>query len=166
MPIDPEFPKNHKTEAVHKHQDPEYFHFIWGPGRLADASKEQNVVDAYAARGEELVPLGVHGTSVAVDWDVCIADGQCVEVCPVQVYEWYRTAVDVPAKDVSGSPSPGTGEAQSKDGRKDYTDKSDPIREKDCIWCMACVTVCPVGAIKVDQSNVQLHEQAKATFTM
>ena len=48
--------------------------------------------------------------------------------------------------------------------RADYTDKSDPIREKDCIWCMACVTVCPTKAIKVDQSNVQSHEQAISAF--
>ena len=82
------------------------------------------------------------------------------------MYPWNRTAVDVPAKDVSGIPSPVTGEAQSKDGWKDYTVNSYPIREKVCIWFMACVSVCPVGAIKVDQSNVQVHEQAKATFKM
>ncbi|MDE1862686.1 MAG: ferredoxin family protein [Thaumarchaeota archaeon] len=164
MPIDPDFPKNHKVVGIHKHQDPDYFHFVWGPGRLADASENDDVKKAYAERGEELVPLGVHGTFVSVDWDVCIADGGCIEVCPVQVYEWYRTAVDVPAKDVPSTSSPGTGENQKKDGRKDYTDKSDPIREKDCIWCMACVTVCPVGAIKVSQANVPFHEKARETF--
>ncbi|MDE1828687.1 MAG: 4Fe-4S binding protein [Thaumarchaeota archaeon] len=62
------------------------------------------------------------------------------------------------------STSPGTGECQSKNGRKDYTDKSDPIREKDCIWCMACVTVCPVSAIKVAQSNIEFHDKAKESF--
>ncbi len=39
-----------------------------------------------------------------------------------------------------------------KEERKDYTDKADPIREHDCIWCMACVSVCPPQAIKVDQA--------------
>jgi ferredoxin len=34
------------------------------------------------------------------------------------------------------------------------------IREHDCIWCMACVSVCPTGAIKVDQSNFEFHEKA------
>jgi hypothetical protein len=29
--------------------------------------------------------------------------------------------------------SAGTGENQAREGRKDYTDKSDPIREYDCI---------------------------------
>jgi hypothetical protein len=33
--------------------------------------------------------------------------------------------------------SAGTGDDRSRDGRKDYTDKSDPIRDYDCIWCMA-----------------------------
>ena len=37
---------------------------------------------AYKARGEEYVPLGVHGTMVAVDWDSCYADGACIEACP------------------------------------------------------------------------------------
>jgi len=38
--------------------------------------------------------------------------------------------------------------------RKDYTDKSDPVREHDCIWCMACVTVCPTTPIKVKKANL------------
>ena len=46
---------------------------------------------AYSTRGEELVPIGVHGTMVAVDWDACYADGSCIEVCPVKLYEWART---------------------------------------------------------------------------
>jgi hypothetical protein len=37
--------------------------------------------------------------------------------------------------------SAGIGENRDREGRKDYTDKSDPVRESDCIWCMACVTV-------------------------
>ena len=32
---------------------------------------------------------------------------------------------------------------------KDRTDKCDPIREADCIFCNACVTACPVSAISV-----------------
>ncbi len=33
----------------------------------------------------------------------------------------------------------------NKEDRADYTAKSGPIREHDCIWCMACVTVCPTS---------------------
>ncbi|MGA7370510.1 MAG: hypothetical protein WBX01_15375 [Nitrososphaeraceae archaeon] len=29
---------------------------------------------------------------------------------------------------------------RDREGRRDYTDKSDPIIEYDCIWCMACVS--------------------------
>jgi len=30
--------------------------------------------------------LGIHGTHVAVDYDICIADGACLENCPVDVF--------------------------------------------------------------------------------
>ena len=59
--------------------------------------------------------------------------------------------------------SAGTGSTVKED-RKDYTDKSDPIREHACIWCMACVSVCPAQAIKVDQSNLEFYEKAAGTF--
>lgn len=57
-----------------------------------------------------------------------------------------------------------TGENHNRDGRKDYTDKSDPVRESDCIWCIACVTVCSTQAIKVDEANLNIHNmKAKET---
>ncbi len=68
----------------------------------------------------------IHGTNVAVDWEVCNGDAVCVQVCPVNVFEM----VSVPGYHVSDQ-------------------KSDPIREKDCIQCMSCETQCPVQAIKV-----------------
>ena len=49
--------------------------------------------------------------------------------------------------------------------KKDYTDKSDPVREHDCIWCMACVTVCPTQAIKVDETNREVHKTTAAEIT-
>ena len=100
---------------------------------------------------------------VAVDWDSCVADGACIEACPVQVFQWYRTEMDIPAKDVVGKTFAGTG-SSVKEERKDKTDKADPIREHDCIWCMACVSVCPPLAIKVDQSNLEHHEKAAGTY--
>jgi ferredoxin len=51
-----------------------------------------------------------------------------------------------------------------REGRIDYTDKSDPIRERDCNWCAACVAVCPPQAIKVDQASLAYHQQADQTF--
>ena len=92
-------------------------------------------------------------------WGEGRSDGACIEACPVQVFQWYRTEKDIPAKDVVGQTFAGTG-SDVKDERKDLTDKADPIREHDCIWCMACVSVCPPQAIKVDQSNVEKHESA------
>ncbi len=164
MPIDTEFPKNNQVIGKHKHSDGEHFHFVWGPGKTAEAAENEDVKKAYEAKGEELVPLGVHGTMVAVDWDSCYADGACIEACPVQVFQWYRTEQDVPAAEMKDATSSGEGENSLKDGRKDYTDKSDPIREHDCIWCMACVSVCPPQAVKVDQASLEFHEKASGTF--
>ncbi|MDH3656814.1 MAG: ferredoxin family protein [Nitrosopumilus sp.] len=169
MPIAENFPEGLKPTGKISLSDGNY-HIMWGPGKTAntDGSKpealtDQDVVAAYKARGEEQVPLGVSGTMVAVDWDSCIADGACIEACPVQVFQWYRTEKDIPAKDVVGQTFDGTG-SDVKDERKDSTDKADPIREHDCIWCMACVSVCPPQAIKVDQANVEAHQRAAETL--
>jgi NAD-dependent dihydropyrimidine dehydrogenase PreA subunit len=165
MPIDQNFPKNHRVIGKHKHADREHFHFVWGPGRSdAESSTQEEVQAEYKGRGEEYVPLGVHGTMVAVDWDSCIADGACIEACPVQVYQWYKSEQDLPAIEMQNATSEGTGDNSLRDGRIDYTDKSDPILEHDCIWCMACVSVCPLQAIKVDQANLEFHEKAAGAF--
>ncbi len=169
MPIPENFPEGLKPLGKISISDGN-FHLMWGPGRTknADGSQveslaDEEVVAAYAARKEEQVPLGISGTMVAVDWDSCIADGACIEACPVQVFQWYRTEKDIPAKDVVGQTFEGTGK-DVKDERKDLTDKADPIREHDCIWCMACVSVCPPQAIIVDQSNLEAHENAAKTL--
>ncbi len=70
--------------------------------------------------------LGIHGTYTAVDWDVCVGDGVCISVCPVALYEW----------------------AETPDNAKSAK-KSDPVREKECIQCLACETQCPEQAIKI-----------------
>ena len=169
MPIAENFPEGLKAVGKISISDGN-FHLMWGPGKTTntDGSKAESLVDAdvvaaFGARKEEQVPLGVSGTMVAVDWDSCIADGACIEACPVQVFQWYRTEKDIPAKDVVGQTFEGTG-SDVKDERKDLTDKADPIREHDCIWCMACVSVCPPQAIKVDQANVEAHETAAKTL--
>ncbi len=164
MPIDQDFTKKYKVTGKHELDDGKNFHYVWGPGKAnAEAAQDLNVLAAYKSRGENIEPLGVHGTYVAVDWDSCIADGACLESCPVDVFEWFRNAVDVPAKDAPNTKSPGGGGA-SRGDRKDYTDKADPIREGDCIWCMACVSVCPPQAVLVEQKNQQAHETANQTY--
>src|SRR5215212_9313084 len=64
--------------------------------------------------------LGIWGQEVSNDFDICVADGACIEACPVNVFEWL---------DTPGHP------ASDK--------KAFMIREKDCIFCMACENVCP-----------------------
>ncbi|MDQ4073805.1 MAG: 4Fe-4S binding protein [Thermoproteota archaeon] len=70
--------------------------------------------------------LGIWGTDVCVDFDICVSDGACLEACPVNVYEWL---------DTPGHPA---------SERKPFM-----IREKDCIFCLACENVCPPQAIKI-----------------
>ncbi|MBX0285293.1 4Fe-4S dicluster domain-containing protein [Haloarcula salinisoli] len=102
MAIDPEFETS--RDVVEQHEG----HDVWGPV-------------------EEPETLGIHGTHVAVDFDICIADGACLEDCPVDVFEWVDTP-DHPESEI----------------------KADPTHEDQCIDCMLCVDVCPVDAIDVD----------------
>jgi len=160
MPIAENFPEGLKPLGKILHSDGEHYHVMWGPGKEgAEAANNDEVKAAYKARNEELVPLGVSGTMVAVDWDSCVADGACIEACPVQVFQWYRTEKDIPAVKAINETFEGTGETE-KENRHDLSDNADPIREHDCIWCMACVSVCPPQAIKVDQSNQEHHDKA------
>ncbi|ACP54693.1 4Fe-4S dicluster domain-containing protein [Saccharolobus islandicus] len=101
MGIDPNYRQNRQVVGVHEG------HKIYGP------------VD-------EPKVLGIHGTIVGVDFDVCIADGSCITACPVNVFRWF----DTPGNPVSEK-------------------KADPFNEQACIFCMACVNVCPVAAIDV-----------------
>ncbi len=101
MPIDSDFQKNRKTVGKCKGHD------VWGPV-------------------EPPTRLGIHGTTVAVDWDICEGDGVCIDVCPVNVFDWADTP-----------------------GHPTSEKKSDPAREPDCIQCLACEVQCPVQAIKI-----------------
>ena len=65
---------------------------------------------------------------------------------------------------MANATSEGTGDDHNREGGKDYTDKPDPIREGACIWCMACVTVCPTNSNKVDEVNLQIHEDQAQKF--
>src|SRR3712207_7023989 len=59
----------------------------------------------------EIYTLSLHDAlPICIDFDICVADGACIEACPVNVYEWLETP---------GHP------ASDK--------KAFMIREKDCI---------------------------------
>ena len=72
--------------------------------------------------------LGIWGTIVGVDFDLCIADGACIDACPVEVFEWL---------DTPGHP------ASEK--------KAIMIREEECIICRACESVSPVEAVLISE---------------
>ena len=101
LPIDSDFQKNRKKTGEQEGVA------IWGPM-------------------EPPKKLGIRGTNVAVDWDICEGHGICLEVCPVQLYEWRNTP---------GHP---------KSDKKTF-----PARQEECIQCLACETQCPVQAIKI-----------------
>ena len=80
--------------------------------------------DSYGGVGSD--KLGIWGSVVAVDFDICVADGACIEACPVDVYDWIDTP-NHPASDK----------------------KAIMVREPDCIVCRACEEVCPVVAVLI-----------------
>ena len=83
-------------------------------------------IKTWGRRGTNNGIMGVWGEFVSVDYDICIADGGCIEACPVGVYEWF---------DSPGNPASDKKPLMSK--------------ELDCIFCLACEGVCPPQAIKI-----------------
>ncbi len=83
-------------------------------------------IKTWGRKGANNGILGVWGEFVSVDYDICIADGGCIEACPVGVYEWF---------DTPGNPASEKKPLMSK--------------ELDCIFCLACEGVCPPQAIKI-----------------
>ena len=83
-------------------------------------------IKTWGRKGTSNGIMGVWGEVVAVDYDFCVADGGCLEACPVGVYEWFD--------------SPGNPASEQK-----------PLmsKELDCIFCLACEGVCPPQAIKI-----------------
>ena len=82
--------------------------------------------DSYQGIGSDT--LGICGTIVGVDFDECIADGACIDACPVEVFEW----IDSPEHPASDK-------------------KAIMIREEECIICRACESVCPVEAVLITE---------------
>jgi len=83
-------------------------------------------IKTWGRKGTSNGIMGVWGEFVSVDYDICIADGGCIEACPVGVYEWF---------DTPGNPASDQKPLMSK--------------EPDCIFCLACEGVCPPQAIKI-----------------
>jgi NAD-dependent dihydropyrimidine dehydrogenase PreA subunit len=101
LPIDPGFQKNRKKVGKDKGVT------MWGPVNPPEK-------------------LGIRGSNVAVDWDLCTGCGVCLEVCPLRVYEWRET---------SGHPL--------------SEKKAFPAKEVECVQCYECETQCPVQAIRI-----------------
>ena len=59
--------------------------------------------------------------NIVVDHDKCTGCGECISVCPEEVYDL------------------------NDDG------KSEPVNMENCSVCCSCVEACPEGAITVDE---------------
>jgi protein-S-isoprenylcysteine O-methyltransferase Ste14/NAD-dependent dihydropyrimidine dehydrogenase PreA subunit len=99
LAIDPDFRKKRKKAGKEEGIT------IWGPVNLPEK-------------------LGIRGTAVGVEWDICSGCGICLDVCPMHVYEW---------RDTPGHPT--------------SEQKAFPIRERDCVQCLKCEEQCPEQAI-------------------
>jgi protein-S-isoprenylcysteine O-methyltransferase Ste14/NAD-dependent dihydropyrimidine dehydrogenase PreA subunit len=108
LPIDPDFKKN--REKVGKEEGIA----IWGPVEPPEK-------------------LGIRGSNVAVDWDICTGCGVCLEVCPVKLYEW----MDTPGHPTSDK-------------------KAFPARESDCAYCFECENQCPTKAIRATSEGTSV----------
>ena len=95
-------------------------------GTSAQYAAGSNKIKTWGRVGSDNGIMGVWGEFVSVDFDICVADGACIDACPVNVYEWFDT--------------PGNPASEKK-----------PLmaREPDCIFCLACEGVCPPQAIKI-----------------
>jgi protein-S-isoprenylcysteine O-methyltransferase Ste14/ferredoxin len=101
LPIDPDFQKKMKKVGKEKGIA------IWGP---VDPPKK----------------LGIRGTYVAVDWDICTGCGICLKVCPQESYDWVENS-----------------------NHSISEKKAFPARELDCVQCYKCETQCPAQAIRI-----------------
>ena len=90
------------------------------------ATEEGHTIKTWGRKGTGNSIMGIWGEFVSVDYDICVADGACIEACPVGVYEWFNTP---------GNPASDKKPLMSK--------------EPDCIFCLACEGVCPPKAIKI-----------------
>lgn len=91
---------------------------------------EDHTIKTWGRKGKDNAIMGVWGEFVSVDFDICVADGACIDACPVNVYEWFDT--------------PGNAASEKK-----------PLmsKEPDCIFCLACEEVCPPKAIKIFEAS-------------
>ena len=105
MPIDPEFKKTRALSGTERGVK------VWGPVQAP-------------------IKLGIHGSLVAVDLDLCFGCMKCVDVCTVNVFERLQTP-NHPVSEI----------------------KVDPIREADCFVCLVCEIVCPVDAILINRGK-------------
>lgn len=85
-----------------------------------------HTIKTWGRKGTDNKVMGIWGEFVSVDYDICVADGACIDACPVGVYEFFDT--------------PGNSASDKK-----------PLmsKEPDCIFCLACEGVCPPKAIKI-----------------
>ena len=81
----------------------------------ASYAAPEHTIKTWGRKGTSNGIMGVWGEFVSVDYDICVADGGCIEACPVNVYEWFDTHQEI-----------------LHQRRKPLMSK-----EPDCIFCLA-----------------------------
>ncbi|MHA1942824.1 MAG: 4Fe-4S dicluster domain-containing protein [Candidatus Thorarchaeota archaeon] len=69
----------------------------------------------------------IHGSTVGVDMSLCYGCEKCISACPTNVFSYW-----------------------TESGGRVVVD---PSREVDCILCLVCEIVCPVGAICIEREG-------------
>ena len=107
------------------------FTFVLEPGRAESEFHQMNrYKKLIKSRGEEYVPLGIQGTYVWEQIGTHIANGACIEACPVQVFQWYRSEQDLhAAAEMVDVTNVGIGENHIGMEEKDYSDNRSSQRK-------------------------------------
>ncbi|TFH08609.1 MAG: 4Fe-4S dicluster domain-containing protein [Candidatus Thorarchaeota archaeon] len=69
----------------------------------------------------------IHGNIVGVDFSICYGCEKCITACPTNVFVTFTNETEQSVVD--------------------------PVNESDCILCLVCEIVCPVGAISIERES-------------
>jgi len=89
MPIDPEFPENRHPVGRHPHVEKEHYQSVWGRGGTDVESSANKQVQMHTNLQEKNMFLNILGTMVTVERDSNVADGACIDACPVHNKKQY-----------------------------------------------------------------------------
>lgn len=90
---------------------------------------------------------------VIFDYSKCLGTGECIEVCPVQLLEVSENGRWCKPKDDVVENREAVEEFHQKVERKEHGEANLEIKFDipECIVCRVCETVCPEGAVRIEE---------------